>query len=215
MALPNPSLILIVIPGVIVGFLAGLLGWQVNLVAIHRGMKYDAFATFFTGVGATMGDCVFLLLAFTSGSYFIQYFEDHRFLKWIGWVTILAISLYMFFFKPKELTQEKRTGNKGGLFRSFVVGLGMVLGNPLIFVMWFGVVGALLIHLPVLDKFVPRVIFSFGFLVGSLEWFMFLAQGSRKIVSGVEYKILSAYSKISAVLIFTVAMVVFLKELFF
>ncbi len=200
--------------GLVVGFFAGVLSWQVNLVAIHRGMKYDGWAAFCTGVGAAVADATFIFVALKSGSYLADYLDSYSFLKWMGWVILVLVACYLFYYTPKEKKVATGAGNSGGNVRSILAGFSMVLGNPLILMMWIGLSGVLLGHFPGLHELAPRVFFTVGFITGSLTWFVLLTFLSRHIARGVETGMLRVYSRTCAGIILLVVLIVIVKSLF-
>ena len=48
--------------GILAGFLAASLGWQINLLAIQRGLLRGRVAALLVGAGAIVADMIFLSL---------------------------------------------------------------------------------------------------------------------------------------------------------
>jgi len=55
------------------GFFASLTGWQINLIALHRGIERNTrTASFFVGMGAAFADIIFILVALTGAVPFLR-----------------------------------------------------------------------------------------------------------------------------------------------
>lgn len=45
--------------GILIGFIAACFGWQIDLIAIQRGLQRGKTAAFLVGCGAILGDMIF------------------------------------------------------------------------------------------------------------------------------------------------------------
>ena len=184
--------------GILTGLLASLLGWQINILALHQGIERNSrTSTFFVGFGAAFADIVFILAAMAGAHWLPQRHSFWLPMKWIGIVTIFLLAGKVLFQKPKLGTEEVKKDR--GLIRNFLVGFLLVICNPALFLLWIGVVSFLLTHLPKVEILLFRWVFLTGFLVGAAAWFVLLScailHGAKKWSDEKLYLI----SKLSAV----------------
>ena len=160
--------------GILAGFLAASLGWQINLIAIQRGLHRGRFAAFLVGCGAILADSVFLWVGLTETAAILEHPEWWGLIRWVGISVILILAARAFFFhtKPRPPAEEVQKKNPT---RNLLVGFLVVISNPVVFLMWVGVVGFLRVHFP--EARVPwfREFFLAGFWVGGMLWFIPLA----------------------------------------
>ncbi|MBI3314223.1 MAG: LysE family transporter [Candidatus Omnitrophica bacterium] len=184
--------------GIFTGLLAALLGWQINLIAIHRGLGRGQAAAFFIGLGAALADLVFIALAFFGSVRLLQHPESWRLIKWMGIITIVAVSLQILFHQVSHKIEEPYKARK--LAKNIFLGFLVVIANPAVFVLWVGVVSFILTHFP---EMVSRANFYFffpaGFMMGASAWFLFLSLWIMPRIKKLGERSLHIISKISAV----------------
>ncbi len=169
--------------GVVTGFLASMFGWQINLIAIQKGIDARRRSAFFVGMGAAVADVIFIYLYFTGAGLVLSHRESWAIFKWIGILTIFAIALRLLLKKqpPLDFAAKKKTGAK----RYFIVGLVVVLTNPAVFLMWVGVMSFLLTHFPYIVERKAEWIFLGGFLAGAAAWFLILTFQMSRIMKNL------------------------------
>lgn len=169
--------------GALTGFLASLAGWQINLVAIHRGLHRGRTATFLVGLGSTCADLAFMLTAFVGVIPLSRFPELWMRLKWFGIALIFFAAGRIFFQKSPEEEKKKKKGKRNPA-KSFLLGFLLVISNPFIFLLWIGVISFLVSHFPDAQIFRFHSFFLMSFLAGGAVWFTFLSQvvlhGARK-----------------------------------
>ncbi len=159
--------------GGVTGLLASLLGWQINILAIHRGFQRGRAATFSVGFGAIFADMTFILVAFTGAASLLSYLDLWSFVRWIGVATILVVGASILFRKPK--THQEDLEPKRSQAKNFLLGFLFVIANPAVLLIWVGVVGFLLTHFPGVEVVADRWLFLGGFATGGCVWFVILA----------------------------------------
>lgn len=160
--------------GILVGFLASCFGWQIDLIAIQRGLKRGRAAAFWVGCGAILGDMIFLLAGFKGTQPLLDHPEWWGIIRWVGIGVILALAAHGFWghSKPRKQLEEV---NKRNPTKNFLVGFLVVITNPVVFLMWVGIIGFLRAHFPEARELWFEEFFLSGFLIGSMLWFVPLA----------------------------------------
>jgi len=160
--------------GILAGFLAASLGWQINLIAIQRGLHRGRSAAFLVGCGAILADIIFLWVGLAGTAPILEHPEWWGIIRWVGITVILMLAARVFFIHSKPRPQIEEVQKKNPT-RNFVVGFLVVMTNPVVFLMWLGVIGFLRVHFPEARMPGFKEFFLSGFLVGGLLWFIPLA----------------------------------------
>ena len=160
--------------GILVGFLGSCFGWQINLIAIQRGIRRGKIAAFLVGCGAITADMLFLAIGFAGTQPILDHPEWWGLIRWIGISVILVLAARVFFIHAKNCPEAHEVQERPSP-RNFLVGFLVVMTNPVIFLMWVWVIGFLQAHFQEAREPWFREFFLTGFLVGSVLWFFPLA----------------------------------------
>lgn len=160
--------------GILAGFLASCFGWQIDLIAIQRGLKRGRTAAFLVGCGAILADMIFLSVGFTGTQPLLDHPEWWGIIRWVGISVILTLAVrgFLAHSKPRKQVEEV---NKRNPTKNFLVGFLVVITNPVVFLMWLGIIGFLRAHFPEARAPGFKEFFLGGFLVGAMLWFVPLA----------------------------------------
>jgi threonine/homoserine/homoserine lactone efflux protein len=160
--------------GILCGFLASSLGWQINLLAIQRGLQRGRVAALLVGSGAVLADMIFLWLGFTGTTPILEHPEWWGIIRWIGIsvVLILAVRVLFLHSTPRPRIDEVQKKNPG---KNFLVGFLVVLSNPVVFLMWIASIGFLRTYFPEARAPLFKELFLLGFPLGGWLWFVPLA----------------------------------------
>ncbi len=156
--------------GLLAGFLASSLGWQINLIVIQRGLHRGRIAAFSVGCGAVVADMVFLAIGFTGTRPLLNHPEWWGIIRWVGITVLLVIAARTFFIhsrsprKAIEVTKRNPTKN-------FLVGFLVVATNPAVFLMWVGILSLIRANFGQAGSIMFRDRFLSGFLFGAMAWF--------------------------------------------
>ena len=195
--------------GLLTGFLAAMLGWQINIVGIHRGLERGRSGPFLVGLGATLADLFIILIAFAGAAPLLRLHHFWPVAKWFGIATILFASFRILFHKTKfREPSEKKDRGPG---KSFMLGLIVVGGNPAIYLMWIGIISFIVTHFgrPTIQF---HALFLLGFFTGCMAWFSILAFFILGHIRHWGENRLHLISRISAVfLLITAVMLIFEK----
>lgn len=160
--------------GAVTGVLASLLGWQINLLALHRGLERGRTSAFFIGFGSLAGDCLFSFIAFAGAAPLVDKLHLWIYFRWIGIATIFLVGLKILLHKQEGGISQKKK-NKREPAKHFLVGFLTVISNPAILIVWIGIIAFLLAHFPSNAILAYRWFFMIGLLSGGAGWFLFLA----------------------------------------
>ncbi len=153
------------------GFLACMLGWQINLVVIQRGIDRGRTAGMSVGMGAIAADLVFLGIGFTGLYPFAHHPELWTHLKWVA-VGILLFVAYRGFKRKKK--KEAAPVKRKNPAKNFILGFLLVVSNPLVLFLWLGTLSFLIAHFPGAKILHHQWIFLVGFFIGAALWFLFV-----------------------------------------
>lgn len=160
--------------GILVGFLGSCFGWQIDLLAIQRGLRRGKGAAFLVGCGAIAADMIFLAIGFAGTQPISEHPEWWGLIRWIGISVILVLAARVIFVHGKTPSEVSEVQQKDPT-RNFLVGFLVVVTNPVVFLMWVWVIGLLRAHFPEARELWFREFFLAGFLIGSVSWFLLLA----------------------------------------
>lgn len=192
--------------GFISGFLGSSLGWQINLLAIQRGIRRGSLATLLVGCGAVTADIFFLWGSFTGARPLLTHPETWGVIRAAGIVILLMLAARAYFVhgKPRKVAEKVISKNPT---RNFLVGLLVVLGNPVVFFLWLGVVSFIVGHFPEARHVHYKWYFIGGFVTGSLAWFGPLAFILLKKIRQWDEAHLQLLSRLSAAVLVLVAII--------
>ena len=160
--------------GILAGFLASCFGWQIDLIAIQRGLKRGHVAAFLVGCGAILADMIFLSIGFTGTQSLLNHPEWWGIIRWVGVGVILTLAVRGFLSHGKPRKQFEEVSKRNPT-KNFLVGFLVVITNPVVFLMWVGIVGFLRAHFPEARGPQFKEFFLGGFAIGAMLWFVPLA----------------------------------------
>jgi len=160
--------------GILVGFLSACFGWQIDLIAIQRGLQRGRMAAFLVGCGAILADMIFLWIGLAGTQPLSEHPEWWGIIRWVGIsvLFLLAIRVYRTHGNPP---QEIEAVSKRNPTRNFLVGFLIVISNPAVFLLWVGVIGFLRANFEETRQPWFKEFFLLGFWVGGILWFAPLA----------------------------------------
>ncbi|MFA6600133.1 MAG: LysE family transporter [Candidatus Omnitrophota bacterium] len=187
--------------GFLTGFLASVFGWQINLIAIQKGIDSHKRAAFLVGLGAAFADLAFIYGYFTGANLLLVAHPQYWvILKWVGIATIFGLSMRLLLKTPRvvDWSAPKRPGAK----RYFLFGFLVVISNPAVFFAWIGVMSFILTHFPQASTPHYKWFFMGGFLAGASAWFLYLVLHLHKMMMSMLHpKALAWLSRITAILL--------------
>jgi threonine/homoserine/homoserine lactone efflux protein len=199
--------------GILTGFLVSCFGWQIDLIAIQRGLRRGKIAAFLVGCGAVLADMIFLSVGFTGTQPLLEHPEWWGIIRWVGISILLILAARVFFVHGRphqqvdEVTQRNPTKN-------FFVGFLVVITNPAVFLMWVWFVGFFRTHFAEARRPWFKEFFLAGFLIGAMLWFVPLAFIFLKKLKRWSEGNHSILSRFSALVLVVVALYLIIFEKF-
>lgn len=154
-----------ILKGIIIGLSIsvplGPIGMLTIQRTLHKGRKFG----FFTGLGATTSDLVYIILTLFFLNFIEQFIEDQKLIIQVGGSIIIALfGLYIFRSNPAAQPKFKDPANEN-LFKDYITSFLLTFSNPLII-------------------FVMIALFArFGFGATEVKWYE-LSAGIASILAG-------------------------------
>lgn len=154
-----------ILKGIIIGLSIsvplGPIGMLTIQRTLHKGRKFG----FFTGLGATTSDLVYIVLTLFFLNFIQQFIEDQKLIIQIGGSIIICI-FGLYIFKSNPAIQPKlKTPENENLFKDYITSFLLTFSNPLI-------------------VFVMLALFArFEFVATEVKWYE-LITGILSIVTG-------------------------------
>jgi threonine/homoserine/homoserine lactone efflux protein len=199
--------------GLLTGFLAACFGWQIDLIAIQRGVQRGRMAALLVGSGAIFADMIFLSIGLTGTQPLLEHPEWWGIIRWVGISVILILAARVFFVHSKPRPQVEEVQKKNPT-KNFLVGFLVVVTNPVVFLMWIGVSGFIRTNFTEAHQPWFREFFLVGFLVGAMLWFVPLAFIFLKKLKGWTEGNHTLVTRISGVTLLLVALFLIFFEKF-
>jgi threonine/homoserine/homoserine lactone efflux protein len=201
-----------VLIGFIAGFLGSSLGWQINLLAIQRGISRGRTAALLVGCGAVTADLIFLWGGFTGAKPLLAHPETWGVIRIAGIAILLILAARAYFIHGKPRPSAEKVISRNPT-RNFLVGFLVVLGNPAVFFLWLGVVSFVVGHFPEAHHPNFKWYFIIGFVIGSLAWFGPLAFLLLKKIKEWDETHLQFLSRLSAAVLVLVAILLIFEKI--
>jgi threonine/homoserine/homoserine lactone efflux protein len=158
----------------------------INVQVVYNTLSYKEKDARWMALGAMIPEIPYALLAI----YGVELIKKHKSLfetlEWLVIPLFLAFGLAMFFQKPKESTDEKKSA-------SFLKGLIYASLNPMLPVFWLMVLIAFDLNMEEYTLISPKITFALGCSAGALlllSTYIYLAKKFRsKIISWMKYPV--------------------------
>ena len=145
----------------------------IGMLIIQRTLSKGRWPAFFTGIGATLSDLLYCLLAGFGLSFITDIIERHQFaLQVFGSVVLAAFGLYLFRKNPTRSLKAAQVDGRS-YWSDFISGFFLTVSNPLILFFIIGLFARFNFILPEFEIFhyVWAYLTIFG---GALIWWYFV-----------------------------------------
>lgn len=129
------SAVLLLLPGLLIGFLVAAPIGPINLICMRRTLTYGALTGFVSGLGAAMGDGIFAAIigfGLTAIRHWIEGYS--QLLQIAGGALLLGFGIHTYLTDPLQGREMQYSGEKSrrkiSLLRSFASTLAIALSNP-------------------------------------------------------------------------------------
>ncbi len=168
--------------GLLIGFTVGGVG-PIDVLCIHKTMLHGRIVGFMTGLGASIGEVIYGLVAAFGLFMTIDSLAESFFLiQWLGGVLLLMIGFKMLISKTKETLDHKHKDivQHKHLFKNFVTTLFLTIASPTTIFTYIALFTALDFYVDNLlaVNISSMLVFLFSIFAGSLCWWLALIEGT-------------------------------------
>ncbi len=146
----------------------------INAAQLNRGIHYGFLHAWLVGLGAMIGDLLFMLLIYFGVAQFLTTPLMKTFLWLFGFFILVYTGIESIAGAKKTLHANAAVPatTKG---KSFRTGFWMAISNPLNIVFWLGIYGAVLAKTSDMYSNQQLLIYSSGIFIGIILWDVFMA----------------------------------------
>lgn len=164
----------IILSGFVVGLVASMPPGPVTVLCIQRTLSCNRRSGFVSGLGATVADLIFAIVAFFSVAVVVRLVEDNMMaVKIVAGLVVVGIGLKVLFSNPVIQIRRNRAG-KTNLWHDFLTVFAVTIANPayiLVYIFLFAAFG--LNHSSV--SILQSSLMLGGVLIGSAAWWFVLS----------------------------------------
>lgn len=162
--------------GIVIGFAIAIPVGPVGLICIQRTLSVSRLAGLFAGLGATLADGFWAIIA-VFGVKAVSNFLNlhHQSFRLIGGLFMLILGISAFFSKPKNFKDDIEDETPFGAVRDFFSGLILAATNPIAVSVIFASLAGLAHHNERTLDFVVGGTLVLGIIIGSCLWWLFLS----------------------------------------
>ncbi|GAA0426580.1 MULTISPECIES: LysE family translocator [Virgibacillus] len=146
----------------------------INAAQLNKGIHHGFLHAWLVGLGAMLGDLLFMVLIYFGVAQFLTTPLMKTFLWLFGFFILIYTGIESILSARKALREDKAlaASTKG---KSFRTGFFMAISNPLNIVFWLGIYGAVLAKTSDQYSNQQLLLFSSGIFLGILIWDVFMA----------------------------------------
>lgn len=200
------------IKGVIIGLAVSVPLGPIGILIIQRTVNKDRVSGFLSGMGATITDVIYAVVAGFSLTYIIEFIRAHELVFQIfGAVMVLALGLFIFLKNPvADLKKYKR---KGSTYFSDILSTFLItFPNPLVVFIFLGIFASSGIVFQ-MDQPLAAVLLIVGIFVGANLWWITLTGVVSLFRHKFNLRVLWWFNKIAGAIIVLLVLVSFAVSL--
>jgi threonine/homoserine/homoserine lactone efflux protein len=191
--------------GVVIGFAVAVPIGPVNVEIIRRGLAEGFRAALLTGVGSTLADVVYILVAYAGAEPLSHRQGAGRLLFSAGALVLIYLGATAIRSAVRPLPLPAASDDArppaGRGRRAFIAGFVITIFNPMTIAFWLGILGAALAARP-REQLGFELLYVVSLMVGCLLWVLLLSAGlhfGRSFVRGPALRIVSAVAGVSLI----------------
>ena len=197
-------MVYIVLTGILIGALISAPMGPIGMLVIQRTLNKGRAAAFFTGIGASLSDFLYCLLAGLGMSFVTDFIESNQnVLQVIGSLVLLIFGFYLFRNNPsRNLTAPAEPANT--YWKDFATGVLFTFSNPLIL---FFIIG-LFARFSFLDttyRFYHYIVGYLCIIAGAIGWWFLVTFFVNKVRAHFNLRSLWLVNRIIAVILLIMA----------
>ena len=204
--------LMLIFKGMLMGFAVSVPMGPIGVLIVQRTVNKNKTSGFLSGVGATLSDALYAIIAGFSLTYIIDFISVHKLvLHVIGALALFLLGVHIYKKKPQHhgvpVKEERHS-----YFRDVISTFLMTFTNPMV-IFTFLTVYAGFGAASMIDKPLSVALLVFGVIVGANLWWFLLTSVISAFRHKFDSKILLQFNKISGALIMFLV-VVFLINTF-
>jgi len=200
------------IKGIIIGLAVSVPLGPIGILIIQRTVNKDRVSGFLSGMGATITDVIYAVVAGFSLTYIIEFIRAHEIVfQILGAIMLLAMGLFIFLKNPvADLKKYKRKGSS--YFSDILSTFLITFPNPLVVFIFLGIFASSGIVFQ-MDQPVAAFLLIGGIFLGANLWWMTLTGVVSLFRHKFNLRVLWWFNKIAGGVIDLLVLVTFLVSL--
>lgn len=198
--------------GVIVGLAVSVPLGPIGILIIQRTVNKNRISGFLSGMGASVSDTIYAVVAGFSITYIIEFIRLHELVfQVVGALMVLALGIHIFFKNPvTDLRKYRRKGNS--YFQDFLSTFLITFPNPMVVFIFLAVFASsgIVFQMNDLSQAVSMV---GGVFVGTNGWWLVLTSLVSLFRHKFNLRVLWWFNKIAGVIIVIVVVISFVLTL--
>jgi threonine/homoserine/homoserine lactone efflux protein len=197
--------ITLLLSGVIMGFAIAAPIGPVNVEIIRRGLGEGFRAALLTGVGSTLADVVYILIAYGGADPLSHRRGAGRLLFTAGALVLLYLGAVAIRSALRPVPEPEMGGGErpatGRGRQAFTAGFVITIFNPMTIAFWLGILGAALVARP-RQHLGIELLYVGSLMAGCLIWVLLLSAAlhfGRSFVRGPVLRLVSAAAGVSLI----------------
>jgi threonine/homoserine/homoserine lactone efflux protein len=195
------------IKGIITGLLVSVPLGPIGILVIQRTLNKGRMSGFVSGLGATVADTIFALIAGLGLSIIINFIRDRQiFFQVAGGLFVIYIGLKIFYTNPVKALKLQRM-NKTMLSQDFVSVFLLTISNPLAIFIFLAIMAAINIAGSDMNFFQLSILLA-GVFTGAAVWWFFLSFLANRFRKKIRLRSIWWMNKITGTAVFVFGIVV-------
>ncbi len=189
------------IKGIITGLLVSVPLGPIGILIIQRTLNKGRMSGFVSGLGATVADTLFALIAGLGLSIIINFIRDKQiFFQIAGGLFVIYIGLRIFYTNPAKALRLQRM-NKTMLSQDFVSVFLLTVSNPMAIFLFLAIMAAINIAGDKMNFYQLSVMMA-GVFAGAAVWWFILSTIANKFRKRIRLRSIWWMNKITGTVVF-------------
>lgn len=160
----------IIVKGLIIGIIISAPMGPVGVLCVQRTLNKGRWYGFVTGVGATLSDIIYALIAGFGMSFVMEFIDNPQYkfcLQIFGSLLLFCFGIYCFRSDPRKKVHESKK-QKGTLVHNFATAFIVTFSNPLIILLLLATFAQFAFIIP--DHTIEMSLGYLSIIGGALMW---------------------------------------------
>lgn len=195
------------IKGIITGLLVSVPLGPIGILVIQRTLNKGRMSGFVSGLGASVADIIFALVAGLGLSIIINFIRDKQiFFQIAGGLFVIYIGLKIFYTNPVKALKLQRM-NKTMLSQDFVSVFLLTISNPMAVFIFLAIMAAINLAGDNMNFFQLSVLLA-GVFTGAAIWWFILSSIANRFRKRIRLRSIWWMNKITGTVVFIVGIAV-------